>query len=404
MWFPLFISKRYLFSRKNTNAINIISGIAVAVFTVGTAVMIIILSFLNGLEGLVKDLNNSFDPEIKITAKHSKSFNPKLIFDKLSDLEGIEVISKTLEDNVVVRYGEAQEIARVKGVDDNFYLLTNMDTLLLSGSFDLNSESGKNKAVFGGALSSSLNINTDNIIRSAALFVPAKGVEYNQLNPEASLNSTYVIPTGVIMLTEESDKDLILVSLQTAQELFQRDTMISALEIAIEPNSDIESLQQSIQKTVGANYQVLNRDQQNESAYRVFTTEKWATFAILSLVLMIAAFNTIGALTMLVIEKSKDIRILKSLGANSKVIQRIFLSEGLMITILGIIIGGIVGIAFIWMQENFGIIRLEGSFVEYFPIELRYGDLVKICSIILSLGLLASIYPALRSAKDGYAD
>jgi len=401
MRFPFFVAKRYLFSRKNTNAINIISGIAVAVFTVGTAVMIIILSFLNGLEGLVKDLNNSFDPELKITAKYEKSFIPDELILNLQTINNLEVVSQTLEDNVVVRYGDAQEIARVKGVDENFNRLGNLDTLLLSGNGNLFNGENDN-AIFGGMIASNLNVNTDNLARKAALFVPIKGQEYNHLNPEASLNTIYVLPSGIIILTEDSDRDLILVKLATAQELFQQENKVTALEIKLRNGANLKKVRSSINDVIGQEYLVQSREQQNEAAYRVFATEKWATFAILTLVLMIAAFNTIGALTMLVIEKSKDIRILKSMGANANSIRRIFLLEGLLITILGIVIGFILGIAFVWLQQHYGFISLEGSFVESFPIQLKWMDLIGIALIILSLGLLASVYPALRSSKDGY--
>ncbi len=403
MRFPFFVAKRYLFSRKNTNAINIISGIAVAVFTVGTAVMIIILSFLNGLEGLVKDLNNSFDPELKITARYEKSFVPDELILNLKQIGELEVISQTLEDNVVVRYGDAQEIARVKGVDEHFNRLGNLDTLLLSGNGNLFKGDGEDNAIFGGVIASNLNVNTDNVARKAALFVPIKGQEYNHLNPEASLNTIYVLPSGIIILTEDSDRDLILVRLTTAQELFQQTNKVTALEIKLMNDVNLKKVQSKIHDVIGEEYLVQSREQQNEAAYRVFATEKWATFAILTLVLMIAAFNTIGALTMLVIEKSKDIHILKSMGANANAIQRIFLFEGLMITVLGIVIGLVLGTVFVWLQQQYGLIALEGSFVESFPIQLKWMDILGICLIILSLGLLASVYPALRSAKDGYA-
>lgn len=369
-----------------------------AVFTIGTAVMLIILSFLNGLEGLVKDLNNSFDPELKISAKYDKHFDPEAYGQALTNMKAIRAISLTLEDNVVVRYGDAQEIARVKGVDQSFKLLSNIDTLMVAGSFNTLGDN-QSHAVFGGSIASSLNINTDNTMKAAALFVPMKGVEYNQLNPEASLNSSYVKPIGVIMLTDDIDRDLVIVSLGTAQKLLQVEKKVSSIELALKAGYDLDEVQRELKSLLGDQFEVKNRDEQNESAYRVFRAEKWATFAILTLVLMIAAFNTIGALTMLVLEKRKDIRILESMGAGRSTIRRIFLTEGFLITVLGILLGLILGWVFVWLQQNFGLIRLEGSFVEYFPIAWNPLDMLYISAIILTLGLLASLYPAYQSVN-----
>ncbi len=394
---PGFIAKRYLFSKNNANAINIISGISVLIFTIGTAVMIIILSFLNGLEGLVKDMNNSFDPDIKITANYAKTFSPDSVLGVLNGLDHIELYSKSLEDNVVVRYGEAQEIARVKGVDDNFHSVTSMDTFVVYGSYLLKDE-GKNYAIFGSAISSSLNINTQNVQTLATLFVPKRGVRYNNLNPEASLNSDFVLPSGIVLLNEEGDKDLIITSLSFVQSLLDRGNDISALEIKAEEGY-AKDVQKQLQQQLGDRYSVKSRTEQNEAAYKVFKTEKWATFAILTLVVLIAAFNTIGALTMLVLEKKKDITVLKSMGATRSVIRRIFLMEGMLITWLGVLLGLIFGVGFVLLQKYMGIVPLEGSFVEYFPVGLKFGDIVRAIVVISVLGLLASLYPALKASE-----
>jgi lipoprotein-releasing system permease protein len=394
---PGFIAKRYLFSKNNANAINIISGISVLIFTIGTAVMIIILSFLNGLEGLVKDMNNSFDPDIKITANYAKTFSPDSVLSVVGQTEHVELYSRSLEDNVVVRYGDAQEIARVKGVDDNFHSVTSMDTFVVYGNYLLE-EKGKNYAIFGSAISSSLNINVQNGQTLATLFVPKRGVRYNNLNPEASLNSDYVLPSGIVLLNEEGDKDLIITSLNFVQSLLDRGEAISALEIKVE-NGHTEDVQEQLQAKLGNRFSVKNRTEQNEAAYKVFKTEKWATFAILTLVVLIAAFNTIGALTMLVLEKKKDIAVLKSMGAAQSVIRRIFLMEGMLITWLGVVFGLVIGVGFVLAQYYWGIVPLEGSFVEYFPVGLKIGDIIRAVVVISLLGLLASLYPALKASE-----
>jgi len=393
-----FIAKRYLFSKKNTNAINIISAISVLIFTVGTAVMIIILSFLNGLEGLVKGMDDSFDPDIKIEARFAKTFKADSIRDLIQYVSGITKISNTLEDNVVVRYGDAQEIAKIKGVDPAFKSVTNVDTFIVYGDYGLQ-KNGNEFAVFGSAISASLNINLESIQTNATLFVPKKGVTYNQLNPDASLNLQYVIPSGVIALNDDGDKDLIIASLPLVQTLFDVPGKVSGLEVKVDED-EIAETYESLKSILGDDFLVRNRSEQNEAAYKVFKTEKWATFAILTLVVLIAAFNTIGALTMLVLEKKKDIQILRSMGAPANTIRNIFLSEGMLITWVGIIVGLIIGLGFVWVQDVYGIVPLEGSFVEYFPVRLNPLDLVGVVFVISLLGLLASIYPSFKAAEN----
>ncbi len=393
-----FIARRYLFSKKNTNAINIISAISVLIFTVGTAVMIIILSFLNGLEGLVMGMNDSFDPDIKITAKFAKTFPADSLIDLIEETKGIEFISQTLEDNVVVRYGDAQEISKIKGVDQRFKNVTNIDTFIVYGDYKL-SDDKRNYAVFGSSIASSLNVNIESIQTQATLFVPKKGVEYNQLNPDASLSMQYVVPSGVVVLNEEGDKDLIVASLPVVQALFNVEGRVSGLELKVVPD-EIKTVQSVLIEILGDSYEVLNRSEQNESAYKVFKTEKWATFAILTLVVLIAAFNTVGALTMLVLEKKKDISILRSMGAEQSTIRKIFLTEGLLITWTGIFVGLFIGIGFIFVQHTYGIVPLEGSFVEYFPVNLKLYDIIGVVMVISLLGFLASIYPSLKAAEE----
>lgn len=393
-----FIAKRYLFSKNITNAINIISGISVLIFTVGTAVMIIILSFLNGLEGLVKGMDDSFDPDLKISYVNAKTYSPDSIINVLKSYEDVQKVSKVYEDNVVVRYGDAQEIAKIKGVDEAFKEVTNVDTFVVYGNYQLK-DSDRNYAVFGSEISSSLNLNLESIQTPATLFVPKKNVEYNHLNPEASLQMKYVVPSGVVVLNEDGDKDLIIASLDVVQGLFDVENRVTALEIKVNPKR-IKSVQKELRIALGKQYEVINRSEQNEAAYKVFKTEKWATFAILTLVVLIAAFNTIGALTMLVLEKRKDIHILRSMGAEQSTIRNIFLNEGLLITAVGILFGLTVGIGFVLLQDHFGIVPLQASFVDYFPVRLKILDVFSVILIIGFLGFLASIYPSLKASQD----
>ncbi|MFT4521623.1 MAG: lipoprotein-releasing system permease protein [Bacteroidia bacterium] len=388
-----FIAKRYLFSKNNTNAINIISGISAAVFTIGTAVMIIILSFLNGLEGLIKNMNNAIDPDLRITAVRSKVFNPDSVLSEIKFYPQVDQVTRILEDNAVVRYGEAQEIARIKGVEDNYGQSNEIDTLVISGKFSLYNENVP-LAVFGGNIANNLGINVDNTQKVVTVFVPRRGVEYSSINPDASLNNQFILPGGVILMPEHSDKDLIIVPLKFSRDLFEYKTEVSSLELGISNKESVEKIRAGLQQKLGDAYKVFDRNRMNESAYKVFRTEKWATFAILSFIILIAAFNTVGALTMLVLEKKKDISILRTMGATPSQISKIFLLEGVFITIIGLVLGSIIGVGFVFAQQHFGFIHLDGSFLESFPIEFRMADLLAIAVIIGGLGGIASLYPA----------
>ncbi|MBT8326249.1 MAG: ABC transporter permease, partial [Bacteroidia bacterium] len=336
MRLPLFIAYRYLFSKKKINAINIITAIAMLGFGVGAFAMIVILSVFNGFENIVENLINHYDPEIKITAKGRKTFEYTTDLEaKIRAIEEVDVASQSLEEKVVVKYNDKQEIARIKGVD-SFFNEAKFDSLIVLGQFDLG-DSTQNLGVFGGGLANKLNLfpGSQSLV---TVFVPNREVEFNSLNPQAALSTDFIRASSVFMLHEEIDNEVFLTSLEFSQNLLNYPNSISSLELTIKPGSNPAVVKEELVNALGDSWEVKTRVELNELIYKIFRSEKWLTYAILSLVLVISSFNIFGSLIMLVLDKKKDIGILKSMGAEERTIRKVFLWQGSYIAILG---GGI---------------------------------------------------------------
>jgi lipoprotein-releasing system permease protein len=392
MRLSLIFAFRYVFSKKKTNAINIISGITALAFAVGAAAMIVVLSALNGFENTLTGLFTSFDPALKIETVKGKTFTiDSAKFEQLKKLEGVADIAQVLEDNAVLKYGESQEIAIIKGVSDNYNRVTQIDCTLVEGSFKLGNSS-INGGVFGYELASKLGLNINNTVGFVTIYVPKKG-EFENLNPEQNLTIERLLPTGSFFVQEEIDSRYVLVSLPFARSLFGYKNELSALEISVKPNFKISKIKDDLSKSLGNKFIIKDQYQQKESIYKIFKSEKIATFAILSFILLIAAFNMAGALTMLIIEKEKDISILKSMGATNQTIKSVFMLSGLVISIvgslIGILIGGIIG----WLQIKYGLLGIENSVVEAYPMALKPMDFIFVFTISMIIGLVTAWIP-----------
>ena len=392
MRLSLIFAFRYVFSKKKTNAINIISGITALAFAVGAAAMIIVLSALNGFENTLTGLFTSFDPALKIETVKGKTFTiDSAKFEQLKKLEGVSDIAQVLEDNAVLKYGESQEIAIIKGVSDNYNRVTQIDCTLVEGSFKLGNSS-INGGVFGYELASKLGLNINNTVGFVTIYVPKKG-EFENLNPEQNLTIERLLPTGSYFVQEEIDSRYVLVSLPFARSLLGYKNELSALEISVKPNFKISKIKDDLSKSLGNKFIIKDQYQQKESIYKIFKSEKIATFAILSFILLIAAFNMAGALTMLIIEKEKDISILKSMGATNQTIKSVFMLSGLVISIvgslIGILIGGIIG----WLQIKYGLLGIENSVVDAYPMALKPMDFIFVFTISMIIGLVNAWIP-----------
>ena len=394
---PIFIAFRYLFSKKKINAINVINVIAMIGFGVGAFAMIVILSAFNGFERLVGDLISNYDPDIEISSNQQKVFMPhEELLSKITAVEGVERVSKCLEEKVVVKFHERQEIARIKGVDEQFNS-ERFDSLLVFGSLDFGDTSA-HLGVFGAGLSSRLGAfpGSQEVV---SVFIPRRDVEYNSLNPMSALSVNYLRPSGIFVVHEEIDNEVFLTSLDFASELLDYPNKISSLEVDLKPGVDVGETQLLLKKALGEDWDIVSRREQNEVIYKIFQSEKWFTYAILSLVLLISAFNIFGSLIMLVLDKRKDIAILKSMGASKSLIRELFIWQGSYIAIIGGGIGLVLGLITVMAQKQFGLLKLENSIVENYPVELHLTDALLTVFTIVLLGLIISIFPANKASK-----
>ncbi len=392
-----------MFSKNNKNAINIISGISVAGFAVGSFALVVVLSVFNGFEGLVVSLYNSFDPDMKIVATKGKVFNPDTTkIAELKNIDGILHVTEVLEENALLKYGDKQTFATIKGVGGGFTKYSGLDTMMVEGELTLKKDN-YNFAVLGYGIARFLSVNVDNSFAQLSVFIPKRGETTDVLSPENALVKKFITPAGIFSVEEEINKKYAIVPLGFAKKMLEYDRGISALEIILKSGVNEGKIQQQIQKTMGTGFEVKNRYQMQEVLYRVFNTERWATYFILTFILLVAAFNVIGSLTMLVIDKKGDISVLKSMGASDGLIRKIFFKEGLIIALIGAIIGIALGVLVCWIQQSYGIIKLggEGTFVvSDYPVQMKISDIILIFFTTLTLGALTSLYPSLRSSQQ----
>lgn len=397
-----FISRRYLFSKNNKNAINIISGISIVGFAVGSFALVVVLSVFNGFEDLVVSLYNTFDPDIKITPAQGKVFNPDTTkYAELRNIDGVLHITEVLEENAVLKYDDKQTIATIKGVSKGFETYSGLDTMMLEGNMVL-TENGNNFAILGYGIARFLSVNIDNYFTQIAVYTPKRG-NTTTFDLDNAMVKKYVSPSGIFSVEDNINDKYVIVPLDFARQLLEYDREISSFEILLAPSADSKKVQAQIQELLGDSYEVKNRYQLQEVLYRVFNTERWATYFILTFILLVAAFNVIGSLTMLVIDKKGDISVLKSMGAPNGLIRKIFFKEGIIIALIGAIVGIALGILVCWLQQTYGFIKLGGAgtfVVNNYPVKMKIFDIVLVFFTTLFLGAVTSLYPALKSSQQ----
>lgn len=394
MKLSLYIARRYLFAKKSRNAINVISGVSVAGVTVGTMALIIVLSVFNGLEKMVSSIFNTFDPDIKITAARGKIFVPdSALLVQLTSIDGINGYSLTLEENALLRYGDRQYIATIKGVDTCYKSVTSVDSSMWEGEFILTSPNGRPYAIPGLGVSQYLGIRI-NFITPINIYVPGKS-ETASIDPENAFNRKFIFPSGIFEVEKEFDSKYVFLPLDFVRELTENEGAVSSIEIKTNQNADAVAVERKVRKVFGENFVVQNRYEQQEIFYKVMKSERLAIFLILTLILIIASFNIIGSLTMLIIEKERDIEILKSLGADNELIRKIFIFEGWLISIIGAGAGLILGFLVCWLQQHFGFIRLqsESLIMDAYPVVIKLKDFIIVPATVLLIGYWAAWYP-----------
>ncbi len=395
MNFPFYIAKRYLLAKKKRNAINIISAISVGGVMIGTMALVIVLSVFNGFDKVIKSLINSFDPDLKITLVEGKVFDPVLAGKiKIFELPGVYDISEVLEENALLRYDQRQYIATMKGVDDRFIHTSGIDTMIVDGDFILEKE-GRPYTVIGQGVAYSLRVGL-NFINPLVIYVPERTGKINMANPTGAFRKFPVYPSGVFGIEQEYDAKYIILPIKNVREILDYTTEVSALEIKLNDGVDEELVQRQVKEILPENFEVKTRYQQNEMFYRIMKSEKWAIFLILTLILLVASFNIIGSLSMLIIDKQDDIISLRNMGADTSTIKKIFLLEGWLISITGSFLGILAGTGIAWIQEKFEIIRLAGSesfVLDSYPVDIQIFDVLLIWLTVMFIGFFAALYP-----------
>ena len=393
MNFPFFIAKRYLFSSKTNTSVNIISLVSMMGVIIGTAALVLLLSVFNGFEDLLLSMYNSFDPHIKITSKEGKTFDPESIFSELDNNEDILYFTDVLEEKVLMKNGQNEFIASIKGVGDDFSKMTNLDSIIVEGENFDNYESNS-VAVLGQGVAYHLSMGVGNIFSRLKIFVPDRESK-TLLNPSSAFASTSVLPIGIFSLGAEYDSKYIITPIVFLQDLLQKKE-VSAIQVQLKDESKMLEVQKYLQSILGENFIVSNRLQQHAVLHKILNSEKLGVFIILTFMLLIATFNIIGSLSMLMIEKKKDIQTFWNLGATQKSIQKIFFTEGMLTIIIGSFLGILLGLLLATLQMKYGIIGMgEGNFIIHsYPVAIHYADLIWVEITVLIIGLFASWYPA----------
>jgi lipoprotein-releasing system permease protein len=394
MDFPVFVARRYFFSKKSHNVINIISSISLVGVTVCTMSLIIVLSIFNGFDGLIKSVFSTFDPDVKITVNQGKVFDPGTpAFDSIRALSDVSMVCGTLEENVLLEYDQHIHPAVIKGVPADYKDLTGVDTMVREGKFILN-DGHRDMAVIGWGVSYYLSVGLS-FVDPIKIYVPKRTGKIS-MNPERAFNQSYIYPSGIFSIQQEIDNKYILVPIQFTRQLLDYPIQVSAMEIKLKPGADKTKACQEIARIAGNQFTIKNQYQQHELLYRVMKSEKFAIYLILTFILIIGSFNMIGSLSMLVIDKKNDISTLRNLGLDKKRLQRIFIFEGWIISIGGAFIGLILGAIVCWGQQTFGFLKLDnmGSFlVSNYPVRMEWADFAIVLVTVILIGLIASWYP-----------
>ena len=351
----LYIAKRYLFAKKSHHAINVISAISVCGVALASLALVCTLSVFNGFQDLVATLFTAFDPQLKITATNGKVFDANgECFTTVSQMPEIEVYSKSLEDYAMVQYKGKQTMVTLKGIEDNFRELTAIDSILYGRGDMVLHDAVVDYAIPGVDVTSSLGTGI-RFLDPLEVYAPKRGSKINVANPSTSFQTAYLHSSGLIFAVNQQkyDASYILTSLSFARDLFQYDTEVSSIELKLKEGSNIYKVQKKISQSLGEDFQVLNRYEQQADTYRIMEVEKLISYAFLSFILLIACFNVIGSLSMLIIDKRADVVTLRNLGADDRLISRIFLLEGCMISFMGAIIGVALGLVLCFAQQEF---------------------------------------------------
>ena len=400
MSLPLLFARRYLFSRSSHSVINIISGICVAGMAIGTAALIIILSVFNGFNRLVSDSLSEVAPDILVSPTKGKVFVPKgEAFEWAYENDDVLNMSEVLEEQVFISYDGKQALAKAKGVDNVYEEESPLKNHIKDGEFILRFGDLK-KAVVGMGLAYNLGI-SPRFLSPIEIYYPVREGKVSLSNPMNSLSEVDVRPSGLFSINANLDNELIIVPIETMRELLHYENEVSAVEIRTADGASVQKVADGLKERLGPDFKVLNRYEQNENLFKMMRYEKLAIYMILIFIIIIIAFNIFASLTMLVIEKKDDISTLKSLGATDSLVRRIFVMEGWMISLLGLAIGLVIGVAFALLQQKFGFIKMPGNYVvTSYPIVLKLTDILWTVAGVAGVGYLIALLPTLKKTEN----
>lgn len=393
------IARRYFFAKKSTNAINIISGISVTGVIVATMALVIVLSVFNGFHDLVASLFTNFDPQIEIapaTGKACAADDP--VLTQIKQMEAIDVACECVEDQALAVYGDRQMVVKIKGVEDNFQYLTGIKSILLGdGQFTLHA-ADLQYGVPGVGVAVDMNIGAywrDYL----KIYAPQREGELDMMDPESAFTVDSLLAPGCVFSVKQSkyDKQYILTSIDFARSLFYRQGEITSLELRLKPGYSVDKVKDEIIALTGDRYTVRDRYEQQEDTFRIMQVEKILAYVFLTFILIVACFNIVGSLSMLIIDKREDVKTLRWLGASDALIRRIFFLEGSIISIVGAIIGTLLGLLLCWLQQEYGLVRMgssSGSFiVDAYPLSVHYSDVAAIFATVILVGIISVYYP-----------
>lgn len=388
----LFIAKRYLFSKKSSNAVNIISWISVFSIAVATFALVTVLSAFNGLQSLVESLYEEFEPDLKITAVKGKWIDQESIdLTNVKKLKGVEAVHQVVEELTLVRYGKQQSPCTIKGVTKEFISTSGIESKIYNGTagLEMNHQA---TAIIGYGLASVLSVYINNNFENLKFYAPK--LSGNQiLAPSDAFYTKSITPTGIFMINPDIDNKFVIVPLEFAQDLLNKKNKITAIEIKVEDGFE-NSVKADLINWLGHDYKIESRFELNQLIYQTNQSEKVVTFFILLFILVIATFNVVSTVTMILLEKEKHIKTMRILGFNYGAIRRIFIAEGMFINLIGISIGMLSGLILCLLQINYGLVRLEGGIVDFYPVKLLFNDFAIIFFTSLSIGFLASYFPS----------
>jgi len=393
--FPLYIAKRYLFSKSSNNAINIITFIATLGVIVSTIALFVVLSVFSGLKNFSLSFIRTADPDLKITSVDGKSFFHNDSIEKALVKDKIAFYTKVIEERVFLNYRDKSHVASIKGVDTNFLYVNRIDTAVYFGNW-LN-YGAKHTVVIGSGISNALSVGAYDFLESLKIFVPKPGTGYIT-NPKTAFSQVNTQPIGVYRLTDDLDKKYVYANLQLAQELLgYKSNQISAIELKLAKGSNLEDVQEALQNELGSKFKIQTREQLNSVFYKMLNTENLASYLVFTLILIIALFNVIGAIIMMIIDKRDNLKTLFHLGTTIKEIRKVFVLQGFILTIFGLFVGLIMAVPFVLLQKKYGFIMITESLA--YPVEFHLTNVLIVVLTIVILGFLAAKIASARISK-----